>query len=436
MISLDGMRKQIFWILDWLKGNPIKRHIQELELSFSSPGEIVELNKIRLNKLLKHACETTEFYKKYNSFQTLSDFPVIQKINIKDNYKGFLSNAYKKKYLITTKTSGSYGVPFVFYLTRNKYYRRLAEILYFNQKAGYRLGQPFVQVRTSKFSRLSLFMNNCVIINPTVINNEWLEQQRQILKNKKFQFLIAWPGVLINIAHYCLQHGDTADDFSIKGIVCSAEPLSGNSRETFEKVFGCPVYDRYASQELGVIAHECKKCGVYHLNHASLFIEILSMYSNKPVEPGQAGRVVVTDLFSHAMPIIRYDTGDIAVLEEKNFECGYIPSVKKIEGRMIETVYNTSGKVVNWGAIGDIIEKDKETIDNIIQYQFIQKNKDNYVIKLAVKDTFKNEKYIYTQFKNLLGQDAHIKFEYVDTIEPLPSGKRPIIINQSFLKAA
>ncbi len=436
MILLEEMRRQIFWILDRLRGNPLKRHMRELEQSFRNPDKIAELNKIRLNKLLRHACETTGFYKKYSSFQTLEDFPVIQKINIKDNYEGFLSNVYNKKYLLTTKTSGSYGVPFVFYFTRNKYYRRLAEILYFNQKAGYRLGDPFVQVRTSKFSKLSLFMNNCVIIDPTVINDEWLEQQRQILKNKKFHFLIAWPGVLINIAHYCLKKGDTAADFFFKGIVCSAEPLSPNSRKTFEKVFGCPVYDRYASQELGVIAHECKECGTYHLNHSSLLIEILSMSSNEPVEPGQTGRVVVTDLFSHAMPIIRYDTGDIAILEDRDLKCGNIPSVKKIEGRMIETVYNTLGKVINWGAIGDIIEKDKETIANIIQYQFIQKSKDNYVIKLAVKDTLKNEKFIHTQFKNLLGHDAQIKFEYVDAIEPLPSGKRPVIINQTLLKAA
>ena len=436
MIFMDRMRKEIFWIFDWFKGKSIKRHVRELDQFFSRPELAEALNKTRLDKLLKHASETTKFYKKYSSFKTLADFPVIQKKNIKDNYEGFISNAYNKRDLYTTKTSGSYGMPFVFYLTKNKYNRRLAEILYFNQKSGYQMGQPFVQVRTSKFSKLSLFMNNCVIINPAVINDEWLEKQRQILKNKKFHFLIAWPGVLINIAHYCLKQGDTASDFSLKGIVCSAEPLSSNSRETFEKVFGCPVYDRYASQELGVIAHECKKCGSYHLNHASLFIEILSLDSNERVEPGQAGRVVVTDLFSHAMPIIRYDTGDIAVLEDKNIKCGNIKSVKKIEGRMIETVYNTSGKIVNWGAIGDIIEKDKKTIDNIIQYQFIQKSKNDYMVKLAVKGSFNNEKYIHAQFKNLLGDDARIEFKYVDAIKPLPSGKRPVIINQFYLKAA
>ena len=103
---------------------------------------------------------------------------------------------------------------------------------------------------------------------------------------------------------------------------------------------------------------------------------------------------------------------------------------------MIETVYNTSGKVVNRGAIGDIIEKDKDTIDNIIQYQFIQKSKVNYMIKLVVKESFKNENFIHTQFIKLLGYNAHIKFDYVDAIEPLPSGKRPVIINQSFSKAA
>ena len=436
MTLLGGLRKHFFWNIDWIKGGLIKNHIRELSLSFNDPDKMTELNKIKLKKLLKHASETTTFYNRYRSFDTLADFPVIQKRDIKDNYDGFISNAYNKKNLMTTKTSGSYGMPFIFYLTKEKYYRRMAEILYFNQKSGYELGKRFAQVRTSKFSKLKLFMENCYVIDPTVINEEWLEKQRQILKNPEIHFLFAWPGVLINIAHYCLKQGDTAADFSMRGIICSAEPLSSNSRQTFEKVFGCPVYDRYASQELGVIAHECKKCGTYHLNHASHIVEILSLNGNEPVKPGQAGRVVVTDLFSHAMPIIRYDTGDIAVLEDKNNACGNIKSVKKIQGRIIETVYNTSGKVVNWGAIGDIIEKDKETINNIVQYQFIQMSNNNYVIKLAVIESFKNEKYIHEQFKKLLGQNARIKFDYVDSIEPLPSGKRPVIINQSYSKAA
>ena len=56
---------------------------------------------------------------------------------------------------------------------------------------------------------------------------------------------------------------------------------------------------------------------------------------------------------------------------------------------MIETVYNTSEKCQLGGAIWDIIEKDKEKINYIIQYQFIQKSNNNYVIKLAVKESFK-----------------------------------------------
>ena len=164
MSLLNGMRKHVFWVIDWLKGNPIKNHMQELSMSYSDPDKITELNKIKLEKLLKHACETTAFYNKYSSFKTLADFPVIQKRNIKDNYEGFISNAFKTKNLFTAKTSGSYGMPFIFYLTKDKYYRRLAEILYFNQKSGYELGKRFAQVRTSKFSKITLFMNNCIII--------------------------------------------------------------------------------------------------------------------------------------------------------------------------------------------------------------------------------------------------------------------------------
>ena len=71
-------------------------------------------------------------------------------------------------------------------------------------------------------------------------------------------------------------------------------------------------------------------------------------------------------------------------------------------------------------------------IENIYQFQFIQKGRKEYDLKILPKKSFDESKLneLKNQYKNLLGQDALINIILVDKIETLKSGKRPYIINQ------
>ncbi|PQP34058.1 hypothetical protein C6A37_09735 [Desulfobacteraceae bacterium SEEP-SAG9] len=52
-------------------------------------------------------------------------------------------------------------------------------------------------------------------------------------------------------------------------------------------------------------------------------------------EQGEIGKVVITDLFNKAMPLIRYEIGDMALVSEKNIcNCGNpLPLIEKYLGR-------------------------------------------------------------------------------------------------------
>ena len=427
MIGSGLIRKVGFWGLDFLKGSPIRSHIKDLEQAFANPTKGHELARERLEKFLEYACATTPFYKKFAGAKDLRDFPVIQKRTIKENYDDFLSSAYDRNDLVTTTTSGSYGTPFTFYLSKDKRVRQQAEIIFFNGWVGYRVGMRYAQVRVEPRGRLLLFMQNGVFMNPTVIDEDWLEKQRQLLKNDGVEFIVGYPSAIMPIAEYCRSKGDKPGDFVLKGIITVSEVLSEADRESFERVFGCIVLDRYCSSELGVISHECAKFKRHHINFTSYKIELLEIGRDEPVEPGEIGRVVVTDLFSHAMPLVRYDTGDLSMWAKEGCSCGInVPTFERIEGRAIETVYDPSGKMVNSLAI----VRCARGLDNIIQYRFIQKTRDSYICKLHVMPSFNEEDILRERFKKVLGPDAYINFEYVDSIPPLPSGKRPYVINE------
>ena len=71
----------------------------------------------------------------------------------------------------------------------------------------------------------------------------------------------------------------------------------------------------------------------------------------------------------------------------------------------------------------------------IEQYQFVQKDKASYLIKLnTTSTTFNDEEKLIDLFKEKLGSDAIIKIEYCNEIPVLASGKRRYIVNEMLLR--
>lgn len=429
MNIFEGFRHVGFWGNDLLKGSPIKKNIQEIGHLLNNPASLMKINNFRIKDLLKHACTTTAFYKDFLDEEDLNAFPIVDKNVIRKNYNDFLSNEYKKESLIKVTTSGSYGTPFTFYLSKEGKKRQFSEVVFFNRWAGYKIGMKHVLIGAKERSTLTLLLQNQIFMKPSILDTDWLEEQREVLLKQKIKIIIGYPSVIRALAEYCKSKGDNSKKFSIKSIIATSEPLYNDTREFAEEVFGCDVMGRYASEELGVIAHECVQEKKYHLNQTSKIIEVIAMDEDRPALSGELGKVIVTDLFSHAMPLIRYDTGDLAILKEK-CECGLnSPIFEKIEGRNVETVYNTKGTRVSPFSINNIMRD----VEDVLQFQFIQKNADFYLLKLRALNSYsidKNEEIIRKRLKQILGTEARIKIKYVSTIPPLKSGKRPYIISE------
>lgn len=77
----------------------------------------------------------------------------------------------------------------------------------------------------------------------------------------------------------------------------------------------------------------------FYLNEASYFLEVAEIDSDEPAEYGELGRIVITDFFNYAFPLIRYDNGDTCImqLDEKTKH----PYIAQLYGRRLDLVYNT-----------------------------------------------------------------------------------------------
>jgi len=131
-----------------------------------------------------------------------------------------------------------------------------------------------------------------------------------------------------------------------KGIISCAETLTDPMRRDVEQVFGAPVFDRYGSREFGLIASQCER-GAYHVNTRGVYVEILD--GRQRAAPGSAGRVVITGLASRSMPLLRYDTGDVAeVPVEGRCECGRgLPVMGRVHGRASNFIAAPDGRLVH-----------------------------------------------------------------------------------------
>jgi phenylacetate-CoA ligase len=107
-----------------------------------------------------------------------------------------------------------------------------------------------------------------------------------------------------------------------------------------EKQFGVPIINEYGASELDLIAFENPE-GEWQVNSETLFVEILDD-ENIVLPYGKEGRIVITSLFNKAHPFIRYDIGDIGILDPKSTLKK--PILKKLIGRTNDVALLPSGK--------------------------------------------------------------------------------------------
>jgi phenylacetate-CoA ligase len=96
---------------------------------------------------------------------------------------------------------------------------------------------------------------------------------------------------------------------------------------------GVPSLSNYSAGEIGPIAFECSKHqGYFHVAHTNVIVECDQQLTTT-FNGASLGRLLITHLHSYATPIIRYDIGDFAQVENR-CRCGHDgPTIFNIFGR-------------------------------------------------------------------------------------------------------
>ena len=435
MRLINFARQKAFWLLDSLKGKTVRKaymEIKYIDTINSNEKFLLDYKKRMWRALQEHACKTTIFYKPYVNSK-FSEFPIINKNNLKEHLEQFLSDNYVKEQLFKMSTSGSTGTPFVCYQNEYKKRRVNAEIIYYSEKAGYQLGNNLSYIRTvvkqNRKSKFQQFLQNQTLIQCEKLDDAGIEKMiSQIvgISKKEPVTLLAYASTYTAIKDYADRKSyDKIENCNMNGIISGSEMLYDSTRNAMKKLFDAEVVSRYSNEENGVIGQDEGKNNVFTINEADYLVEIVDEDGNA-VPDGVTGRIIITDLYNYAMPLIRYDTGDMGAVTLVAINGREKRVITNFSGRKVDVIYDTKGHLLS----PHVITNQMWSFPDIRQFQFIQKGKKEYLIRLNAKIDMGRRQALVADMQHLLGEDARIMIEEVDEIPVLASGKRRYIVNE------
>jgi len=419
----------------WLKGFPIKKAQTEFD-------HIQNIAEEEYPQYIAHKRnEIVAFHLNHNtSYRALvgnanpknwEALPVMTKKDFQKPLQERLSEGYTTKTVYVNKTSGSSGDPFIF--AKDKFSHALTWVniiarfgwfgIDFNQSLQARFyGIPLDFIGNSK-ERLKDFLSHRYRFPIFDLSDKVLEDVLLQFSRKRFDYINGYTSSIVLFAKFLQQKNIVLTTVcpSLKCCVVTSEMLFDNDKILLETQFGVPVVNEYGASELDLIAFQNPE-GEWQVNSETLYVEILDEHNN--VLPyGEEGRVVITSLYNKAHPFIRYDIGDIGILDEQS--TAKKPMLKKLIGRTNDVALLPSGKkspgLTFYYVTKSIIEDDGNVKEFVIKQTKIDTFDIEYVSEkaLTVAQIQAIEKAITTYLENGLT----FNFLRRETLERSKSGK-------------
>lgn len=415
------IRRFAFWLLDIFTGSAKIKHLKDIKIATTA-----EIPSPRLKDILEYAKENVPYYQNIRS-SNLLDFPVMNKSIYREEGDLAISKEFikHKGILHTVSTSGSTGTPMTFYQDKEKRNRVVVDLIHAHNNVGWKLGDNFVFIRNwlSNY-RQSRIKNVIQNVFPLSISDFDDEHKRMltdyIIKHKPVLF--GYSSAICDYLNF-LDRTNNTTEISPRLIICDSDELSDINKKRLKDRFRCPVISRYDNEENGLLAIASVDSDIFTVNYQSLKIELLALDSDDRVRPGEVGRVVVTDYFNKAMPLIRYDTGDLAISMDAPDD---IRHLEKLCGRSAVALKSTNGLKISSVSICAVTEVYK----GIIKYQLVQMNRTDFVFKYIGTLSDGDLSSLTDRLISTLGADANIIYEQVTELKSKPNGKFASIVNE------
>lgn len=337
-----------------LNGFPIKEAQQELDkIVRLSDQEHLLFIENKKREIVDFHLQNNSYYRNFvgkNECKNWNEIPVMTKKDFQRPLEERLSKGYPKNNIYVNKTSGSSGDPFVFAKCKYSHAITWASNIYrfgwynidFNHSFQARFyGIPLDKIGYYK-ERLKDLLTHRYRFPIFNLSDNFLENVLKKFSQSSFDYINGYTSSIVLFAEFLKRKNIVLKDIcpTLKVCMVTSEMLFEDDKILLETQFGIPIVNEYGASELDLIAFQNPK-GEWQLNSETLFIEILDE-NNNPVPNGKEGKVVITSLYNKAHPFIRYEIGDLGIIDENSTIKK--PLLKKLLGRTNDVAILPSGK--------------------------------------------------------------------------------------------
>lgn len=431
----------------WERSAYLRHYKDLLRTQFEALGRIQRRQNERVQCIVEHAYRSVTFWRKrmdeisirpemIASTRDLSQLPLLTKGDVRAFGEQLRSTEHLcGSSLHIRSTSGSTGTSVKVYVDDDAQQFQWACTLRSDSWTGWRLGELSAKVwgNPEYLSRgwrgwlRNVLLERAFYLDTLKMDKDAIARFTYQLRRRKPTLIFGHAHSLYLLAMFVEAEGGIG--YRPRGVLSSAMVLHDHERSKIEQVFGCKVTNRYGCEEVGLIACECEQHRGLHINSDNVYVEIIRP-DGTPCDPGEAGSVVVTDLHNRAMPIIRYKIGDTAVASDRLCPCGRgLPLIESLAGREADYVYTASGEFVSGISL---TENFAVLVPGIRQLQIIQERIDYLRLRIARTPDFgpRDDQQIAQLIHDRFGDSMSYALEFVDAIQPEPSGKYRFCISK------
>ncbi|HNP60168.1 MAG TPA: hypothetical protein PKM72_04965 [Nitrospirales bacterium] len=399
----------------------------------SSRWSLVDLRQVqeeRIRVLLNHAYHNVPLYRslykeagyhpeEFRSLDDIGEIPILQKDRLKQaSPEEVVVQGIDPNRCRIVETSGSTGTPLRIFLGSidQQWQRVVAWRILFEH--GFRWTDRTLEIRMTfgrQFfvQRLGIAPKDwCSILDPP-------EFWAQRMVKTRPDVIVAGAGTLHALAETVQTLG-----FKLPAprlIISDSETLSPATRQLVRCALGRDPVDVYGLVELSNFAWECERHSGFHVSADSHIVEVAAA-------SGEPGPIITTALGMWTMPMIRYETGDLAEVETTSCPCGRtLPLLRRIYGRRVDSVALQDGRRIFWPFFHEVLGR----YDELHQWRILQDRLNEVQLQIVVTNNAQDLlSRIESDLQAVLPGEIHLQVERVERILLSPGEKTRMIISK------
>ncbi len=435
----------LFPVHERLKGHDTTAVFKTMERNqWLSPQQLQALQLDRLREFLGQIGRTVPYYQdlfrrldfnpaSVHSIADLQVLPLQDKAGIRSHTEQLKAEGATQ--LQRFNTGGSSGEPLIFYLGKERVSHDVAAKRRATRWWDVDIGDPEIVVWGSPIElgaqdRVRLLRDKLLrteLLSAFEMSEQNLLHFVRRIQKVKPRMLFGYPSSLAHIAEFADTKGLALDDLGVKVVFVTSERLYDHQRQQIEQAFNAPVANGYGGRDAGFIAHQCPQ-GALHITADDIVVEVIDE-NDQVLPPGEKGELVITHLYTSEFPFVRYRTGDIGTLATHPCSCGRgLPVLAEIEGRTTDFVIASDGTVLHGLALIYVLRD----LPQVQAFKIIQQSLQRVTVQLVLAEGQDSalEDLVSAKFRERLGADVAVDFEYMLEIPREASGKFRYVVSR------